>query len=48
MFLWGVFWGFFADPIGKTVKEEFVLVEDGLPIAKAFHMTGMTSQSRQN
>jgi hypothetical protein len=40
-FLGGVFVFFFADPIGKTVKEEFVLVEDGLPIAKAFHMTDM-------
>ena len=42
-FLGGVFVFFFADPIGKTVKEEFVLVEDGLPIAKAFHMMDMTS-----
>ena len=34
---------FFATPIGKTVKKEYVLVQDGLPIAKAFHMTDMTS-----
>ena len=34
---------FFADPIGKTVKEEYVLVQDGLPIAKAFRMMDMTS-----
>jgi hypothetical protein len=39
----GFFLFFFATPIGKTVKEEYVLVQDGVPIAKAFPMTDMTS-----
>ena len=37
------FFFFFADPTGNLLKEEYVLVQDGLPIAKAFHMTDMTS-----